>query len=157
MADTQKLLSLGRVALTCFVKFVERGQGATAPVVCVEVHRPTAALAKANADAMGVGLTVVAESVEAFLAGPPRPFDVVWLDPPYDLTDAELAAALAALVAHLAPGAVVVVEAVGGYAKRSRFRRSSPSSASADRIIGHRSPRVRQAAAPTWWMSPRGN
>lgn len=90
---------------------LEAASRGAAPVVCVEVHRPTAALAKANADAMGVGLTVVAESVEAFLAGPPRPFDVVWLDPPYDLATAAVEAIVTRVAAAwLADDGLVVVE-----------------------------------------------
>jgi 16S rRNA (guanine966-N2)-methyltransferase len=46
-------------------------------------------------------------------AAPPGPaYDVVFLDPPYDMTDDDVRAVLDALGAHgwLAPGAVVVVE-----------------------------------------------
>ena len=44
--------------------------------------------------------------------GPGAPYDVVFLDPPYSLSSDEVAADLAALVAHcwLAEGALVVVE-----------------------------------------------
>jgi 16S rRNA (guanine966-N2)-methyltransferase len=52
--------------------------------------------------------------VAAFLAAPvpEAPFDVVFLDPPYDTPTIEVAAALAALAAGglVAPGATVVIE-----------------------------------------------
>jgi 16S rRNA (guanine966-N2)-methyltransferase len=38
------------------------------------------------------------------------PFDLVFIDPPYDVTDDELTDALEALAPHLSPDAVVVVE-----------------------------------------------
>lgn len=47
---------------------------------------------------------------DAFLRGTTRAYDLAFLDPPYDLDDAELTATLAALVPHLRSGAVVVVE-----------------------------------------------
>src|SRR5690606_41484923 len=40
----------------------------------------------------------------------PEPWDLVLLDPPYDLEDSELAAVLAGVVPSLAPAAIVVVE-----------------------------------------------
>ena len=56
-------------------------------------------------------------SVTAYVQGPPppAPFDVVFLDPPYDLPDEALAEVLAALAAPgwTAPGATVVVERAG--------------------------------------------
>ena len=53
---------------------------------------------------------VVAQSVQAFLGADGEAFDLVFLDPPYDLGESELAAALAALVPRLAPDAIVMVE-----------------------------------------------
>jgi 16S rRNA (guanine966-N2)-methyltransferase len=52
-------------------------------------------------------------AASAFLGGPRGPYDLVFVDPPYDLTEAELAHALELLSASLAPGAVVVVERAG--------------------------------------------
>lgn len=48
--------------------------------------------------------------VLAFLRFDGDSFDVAFLDPPYDLPPQTLTAVLAALVAHLAPGATVVLE-----------------------------------------------
>lgn len=60
-------------------------------------------------------------SVAPFLRGSPppeAPFDLVFLDPPYELPDADLAALLARLdePGWLAPGAAVVVERAAGAA-----------------------------------------
>ena len=59
------------------------------------------------------GAVVLPEKVERALAtAPPEPYDVVFADPPYDLSDAALTAVLAALVANgwLAVDALLVVE-----------------------------------------------
>lgn len=85
-----------------------RGAG---PVVCVEKDRSTAALARENATATGLDVQVVASSVDAYLAGAPQVFDVVWFDPPYDLPTAVVDAQVAAVVDRwLAPDGLVVVE-----------------------------------------------
>lgn len=94
----------GAVALEA----ASRGAG---PVVCVERDRATAALARTNADATGLPLQVVAATVDAFLAGPPRPFDVVWLDPPYEVPNAVVEEQVAALLnGWLASDGLVVLE-----------------------------------------------
>jgi len=49
-------------------------------------------------------------SAEAFLRSTPREFDLVFVDPPYALEDAELQATLALLVPRLAESATVVIE-----------------------------------------------
>jgi 16S rRNA (guanine966-N2)-methyltransferase len=56
--------------------------------------------------------TVITRDVATVLASrvPGAPFDVVLADPPYDVPAAELEAVLAALVDHVADGAVVLVE-----------------------------------------------
>jgi 16S rRNA (guanine966-N2)-methyltransferase len=58
------------------------------------------------------GTTVVSRDVRTALAGDlaDAPFDVVVADPPYRMGEDELTAVLAALVRHLAPGAIVTVE-----------------------------------------------
>lgn len=88
-------------------------RGAVA-VTLVESDRRTAALVSANVRTLGCrDAHVVAASVASTLARPAdAPYDLVFLDPPYPLDDASVAADLQALVAHgwLAPGALVVVE-----------------------------------------------
>jgi 16S rRNA (guanine966-N2)-methyltransferase len=55
-------------------------------------------------------VVVSGQPVQAFLGGAGRTWDVVLLDPPYDLDGAELRHDLEALLPRLAPDAVVVVE-----------------------------------------------
>lgn len=73
---------------------------------------------RANVEAVGLpGATVVGAKVERVVAEGPAggggvAYDVVFLDPPYDLTADRLRDVVAGLVLHgwLAPGGVVVVE-----------------------------------------------
>lgn len=85
-------------------------------VTAVESDRRTARLVAENASALGLPVEVLGQSVATVLAGHPRaPYDVVFLDPPYPLTEELLAADLQALVAHdwVADGTLVVVERSG--------------------------------------------
>lgn len=78
----------------------------------VEADRRTAAALRANVS--GCGVADQASVVEGALAGASRrqrplgPFDLVFLDPPYDFAD--LAGALADVAQLVAPGAIVVLE-----------------------------------------------
>lgn len=95
-----------------------------AAVVLVESARRAADLARRNSrlversaggdDRGELGtehrVQVRAEPVLRYLGGSPSPVDLAFLDPPYDLSEAELARVLAALAPHLNPGALVVVE-----------------------------------------------
>jgi 16S rRNA (guanine966-N2)-methyltransferase len=91
-----------------------RGAGV---VTLVESDRRTARLVTDNARLLGcTRADVRAASVPTVLGRPPAtPYDVVFLDPPYPLTEMQLADDLAALCAHgwLVPGAMVVVERSG--------------------------------------------
>jgi 16S rRNA (guanine966-N2)-methyltransferase len=88
-----------------------RGAGV---VTLVEHDRRTAGLIRENATALGfTGVEVVAQSAHSFLDHPPlAPYDVVFLDPPYDLPNAQVLAALHAMSGHsfLGTRAFVVVE-----------------------------------------------
>ena len=85
-----------------------RGAG---PVVAVEKDKRTAALARGNAATTGLDVQVVAASVDAYLAGSPTPFDVVWFDPPYDVPTVTVEAQVAAVLAGwLADDGLVVLE-----------------------------------------------
>jgi 16S rRNA (guanine966-N2)-methyltransferase len=90
---------------------MSRGAGV---VTSVESDRRTARLVQDNAQALGFRkVEVLAQPVARVLAQHPRaPYDVVFVDPPYALDNAEVEAALAALVAQewLATGSVLVVE-----------------------------------------------
>lgn len=89
-------------------------RGASSAVL-VEQDRRTAALVRSNARAVGLdhGAKVVSSSVQRHLAeAVPSPHDVVFLDPPYDLSRETVEADLALLAERgwLADDALVVVE-----------------------------------------------
>jgi 16S rRNA (guanine966-N2)-methyltransferase len=88
-------------------------------VLLVESDARTAGVIKANVKAVGIsGAQVVTSRVERFLAGQPRrAYDLVFADPPYAVTAAEITKILTLLAAAgpagarwLADGALVVVE-----------------------------------------------
>ncbi len=55
-------------------------------------------------------IEITGQAVQPFLEAPRQPWDVVFLDPPYELDEAELLRSLEALVPRLAEGAVVLLE-----------------------------------------------
>ncbi|GIG37418.1 16S rRNA (guanine(966)-N(2))-methyltransferase RsmD [Cellulomonas pakistanensis] len=82
-------------------------------VVLVEWGRAAAEVCRKNVAALGLRdrVDVVRERVEKFAARPAAaPWDLVLLDPPYDVPDAQLAEVLAGLVPALTVESVVVVE-----------------------------------------------
>lgn len=99
---------------------LEAASRGAASVVLVERAAAAAKLCRENAAkvqrnapaASGLAISVVAQSVQAYLDGGAAsgPWDLAFLDPPYDLGDAELLANLTSLAPLLAPDAVVVVE-----------------------------------------------
>ncbi len=96
---------------------LEAASRGAASVDLVERARPAAAIARRNAEgvrrSIGPGAPLVrvhASAVGVYLRGASGPFDLVFLDPPYDLDDAELTANLAALAPALSPHALVIVE-----------------------------------------------
>lgn len=91
---------------------LSRGAG---HALLVESDRRAAAAIRANAAALGLpGADVRAMPVETIVGGGPpgSPYNVGFLDPPYEMPDDRLRATLRALAANawLAPAAVVVVE-----------------------------------------------
>lgn len=94
---------------------LEAASRGAARVLLVEADAKAARTARANVSALGLGQVVelAARRVEAVLAVPPdRPYDVVFADPPYPMTEAEVGRMLAALAGQvwLAEDGVVVVE-----------------------------------------------
>jgi 16S rRNA (guanine966-N2)-methyltransferase len=92
--------------------------------VFVESGRNALEALRRNADAVGLpGAQVVPRPVAGYLSGPvpQEPFTLVFADPPYELSDDQLAGVLAALAepGWLAPDAYVVIE---------RAARSNPPS-----------------------------
>lgn len=83
-----------------------------AGAVLVEREAPAAQVIAANVRALDLpGAQVVRGSVEQFLDGTPQGFDLVFLDPPYELAAQHVEVVLAALAdGWLNHGAVVVVE-----------------------------------------------
>lgn len=81
-------------------------------VVLVEAARAAAQVCRRNVATLGLPeVRVVAERALTHLRRPvATPVDLVFLDPPYDVDEADLGEVLAALVDHLSPRAVVVVE-----------------------------------------------
>ena len=87
-------------------------------VTLVEKSFGTTQICRKNAEAIlraapkrdTVDIRVTGQPVQAFLGGSGGKFDLVFLDPPYELGDVELGHNLAALGALLAEDAVVVVE-----------------------------------------------
>lgn len=83
------------------------------PVLLVESDRRTAQLIGRNATELGLRVQQQSVRVELLVAAPaPRHYDVVFLDPPYELGTPAVEAVLADLGAQgwLAPDALVVVE-----------------------------------------------
>ncbi|MHA6511347.1 16S rRNA (guanine(966)-N(2))-methyltransferase RsmD [Tessaracoccus sp. Z1128] len=84
------------------------------PVVLVEHDRPTARLIQGNAKTSRLTVEVRAVKAEAVAAAPGGSFDLIFLDPPYDLPTDTVESLLATLVeTALADRGLVVVERSG--------------------------------------------
>ncbi|MET0956485.1 MAG: 16S rRNA (guanine(966)-N(2))-methyltransferase RsmD [Cryobacterium sp.] len=73
-------------------------------------RKNAAAVQKAAPKGATLAITVSNQAVQSFLSATPDGFDLVFLDPPYELSEAELAANLVALSPLLDRDALVVVE-----------------------------------------------
>lgn len=91
---------------------LEAASRGAAEVTLVESDRAAASVIRDNARRLGLRATVLPVTVAAALAGTPRELDLVFLDPPYDLSEEALGGDLEALASRgwLADGALVVVE-----------------------------------------------
>ncbi|GGE86247.1 DNA methyltransferase [Mycetocola zhadangensis] len=95
---------------------LEAASRGASEVVLVERATAAATVCKLNAKAVSkaaphkLTVDVAARSVQSYLDSAVGPFDLIFLDPPYDLPEAELAANLASLVRLLGPDSLVVVE-----------------------------------------------
>ncbi|KGN31844.1 methyltransferase [Knoellia sinensis KCTC 19936] len=91
---------------------LESASRGAAEVTLVESDRQAASVIRDNVARLGLRATVLAVTVTSALAGAARPLDLVFLDPPYDLSEEALAGDLEALVSRgwLAEDALVVVE-----------------------------------------------
>ncbi|MFE1644889.1 16S rRNA (guanine(966)-N(2))-methyltransferase RsmD [Microbacterium sp. P01] len=119
-----------------------------ASVDLVEKSPHAATVAQRNADkvAKSVGRTGIVRvhraAVAAYLAIPRGPFDIVFLDPPYDLDDAALRDALGLLGPSLTPAATVIVERA--------TRSGSPSLPESLTHARHK----RYGDTTLWWVHP---
>lgn len=91
---------------------LESASRGAAEVTLVESDRAAATVIRDNAARLGLRASVLPVTVTSALAGAATPFDLVFLDPPYDLSEESLGADLAALVSRgwLGDDALVVVE-----------------------------------------------
>lgn len=93
---------------------LEAASRGAAHVTLVERAKPAAQICRANIESLGLrGTHVITDRAEHFVATPPaQPWDLVLIDPPYDIDEMLLANILMALEhPHaLSEGAVVVVE-----------------------------------------------
>ncbi|MDY0909465.1 16S rRNA (guanine(966)-N(2))-methyltransferase RsmD [Microbacterium sp. CFBP9034] len=111
-----------------------------APRAASVVQRNAARVAKAiGRDA---AIEVHRSAVVTYLQAVRGPFDVVFVDPPYDLAEHDLAHNLELLVRSLAPGAIVIVE------RASR----SPEPALPAGLVADRSKRYGDTTL--WWSRP---
>ena len=116
----------------------------------VDSAASAAQAARRNAAAVarpaGVASAAVHRSTaQAFLRRPVGPFDLVFADPPYDVSDEDVAAVLRALPARLAADAVIVVE---------RSARSAPP-AVPPRLVAERQRRYGDTTL-WWWRAAPG-
>ncbi|WP_062388481.1 16S rRNA (guanine(966)-N(2))-methyltransferase RsmD [Demequina iriomotensis] len=88
---------------------VSRG---AASATLVEADARAVSVLRGNVRDLGAAgaVTVVKERVRPYLSRAGEPFDVVLLDPPYDIAREDLAAVLVAVGDRLAEGGVVVLE-----------------------------------------------
>lgn len=87
------------------VMLVEKGHAA------VQICRQNALLVERRAPrGSAPSIRVIGKPVQSFLTSTAGEWDLVFIDPPYELGGLELDQVLAALVPHLAPDAVVALE-----------------------------------------------
>lgn len=100
---------------------LEASSRGAAAVTLVDLSRGAIDVCRRNVDSLGLsGVRTVMDRAERFVATPPpAPWDLVFIDPPYDLPEIAVDGLLAALAepGAVADGAVVVVE---------RSKRSAP-------------------------------
>jgi len=82
----------------------------TSPAAVTACKKNAAMVLKAAPKRSSLTIEVTSSTVQKFLDSPKQAFNVVFLDPPYDLTNEELAPNLASLVHRLADDAVVLLE-----------------------------------------------
>lgn len=114
----------------------------------VELSAPAATLIRKNAERVrAAGVSVPARvhraNVTTYLAASTSEWDLVFLDPPYDIDDHDLTKALVALAPRLSPDATVIVER----AKRSAAPDWSTAGLEAERDRNY-------GDTTMWWGRP---
>jgi 16S rRNA (guanine966-N2)-methyltransferase len=126
---------------------ISRG-GASVDLVEKSARAATVAQRNAARVAKAVGkdaaIRVHRTAADAFLRSAHGPFDLVFLDPPYDVGETELSSTLALLVPLLAPGADVVIERAA----------RSPEPTLPDGLAATRDKRYGDTAV--WWATTAG-
>jgi 16S rRNA (guanine966-N2)-methyltransferase len=92
---------------------IEAASRGAAPVRLVERDAKVAAVARRNVEHVGASVQVTTSSVAGLLAlGTEKGYDIVWLDPPYALSEDELSAAVVAILNQgwLADNGLLVIE-----------------------------------------------
>jgi 16S rRNA (guanine966-N2)-methyltransferase len=95
---------------------LESASRGAASVELVEKSPKAASVAQRNADRVAkslgrsVAIRVHRAAVDAFLRAARGPFDLVFIDPPYDLSEDDLHTSLTLLTPSLTPEALVVIE-----------------------------------------------
>ena len=92
---------------------IEAASRGASPVRLVERDARVAAVARRNAEHVGASVQVSTANVSAFLSSAAdEEYDIVWLDPPYALSEEELSAAVASILdkGWLAEDGLLVVE-----------------------------------------------
>jgi 16S rRNA (guanine966-N2)-methyltransferase len=97
---------------------LEAASRGAAEVTLVDRAREAGAVARRNAERVGRAapaadaprIRSIVQPVQAFLAGAAGGWDLVFLDPPYDLAGAELVDDLLLLAPRVDPDAVIVIE-----------------------------------------------
>ena len=92
---------------------LEAASRGAAPVLLVEKDRRAAQIVRRNAGELDLAAVVQAMKVEQLVAAPAAsPYDIVWLDPPYDLASSQVDGVVSDVVTQgwLADDGLVVVE-----------------------------------------------
>lgn len=133
---------------------LEAASRGASSVILVERNRAAAQVTKANVgivtraavngrvEGPAPEIAVLVQPVHAFLSDSADEFDVVFIDPPYDLSDTELALNLTALVPRLSGEAVIVLE-------RST-RTAAPAVPAGLALERHKT----YGETSLWWLAP---
>lgn len=128
---------------------LEASSRGAASVILVERSAPAAAIAKRNAAkvarALGSGTAarVEATSVVTYLRGATETFDLVFIDPPYNLDDDELGEAMTLLLPRLSAEATVIIERAG--------RSAEPPLPDGLEPLRHK----KYGDTTLWWVAPQ--